>query len=121
MKWPWRKKEAPLTAGEAFVLREFPEAINLAAKDWKGFDNLFKYHEIQKDYSLSQRLIAFLAGPICAELESKFPRIGELGSDADAKTGQQGHASVICELIVMEAVVSLGEHSRIEVRAARSS
>ena len=121
MKWPWRKKETALTAGESFVRREFQEAIDLATKDWKGFDNLFKYHEIQKDYSLSQRLNAFLAGPICADLESKFPRIVEMGSDADANTGQEGHASVICELIVMEAVVSLGEYSRLEVRAARPS
>ena len=124
MRWlPFGRKPAPPRRSEAFVQREFGEAIAFAAGEYRGFDRYFTHVDPawHEKYSLRTRLNMFMGGPIFAELEARFPEIARVGADADATQGVTGHASVIMELIVAEAVIACGEDSREEVNAARSA
>jgi hypothetical protein len=114
-----RKAPTPLTSTERFIQREFPEAIALAARDWKGFEAHFSHVDpTWPDNPLRRRLVAFMFGPIFADLEKCFPEIVAKGADIDAETGLGGHKDVILHNIVFEGVVASGSNDREEVKSA---
>jgi hypothetical protein len=108
------------TPSEAFVLREFGEAIAFARGEWRSFDRRFQEvdPEWRDTFSLAQRIAAFVAGPIGAALEKRFPAIAATGARADEMTNLTGNARVIRRLIVGEAVIAAGDGGRGEVRRA---
>ena len=113
------RKPAP-TPTEAFVQREFAEAVALAAEAWRDFiahgRTLDPHWE--QTFTLRQKLGAFLAGSVVATLEARFPEIGSFAEQADALTELDGHDGVVLRTIVGEGVIATGSHSREEVRAA---
>jgi hypothetical protein len=108
------------TPSEAFVQQEFPDAIAFASEAWLTFEAGFRKAEPQwsDTFSLAQRLAAFIAGPIGAALEERFPAIAATGAAADDMTDRTGNRWVITALIVAEAVIAAGGGSRGEVRSA---
>lgn len=117
--FPFRRKKAPLTAGEAFIQREFAEAIAFAAQEWRGFEAYCRHVDptFNEHQTLARRVNAFMAGPVTASLEERFPSIEAVGRDADEKTGAEGHKELMLRMIVMEGVIASGTNSREEVRA----
>ena len=110
------------TPTETFVQQEFPEAAALAAGSWRDFvqRNRALDPDWEQTFTLRQRLKAFMAGPIVATLETRFPRIVTFAEDADAMTELAGHEGVVLRSIVGEGVIACGTHSREEVRSALS-
>jgi hypothetical protein len=108
------------TPSEAFVQREFADAILFGSEAWLTFEAGFKKADPQwpDKFSLAQRLAAFMAGPIGAALEERFPAIAATGAAADEMTDRTGNRWVITALIVAEAVIAAGGGSRGEVRSA---
>ena len=100
--------------------QEFGDAITFAGEAWRGFEAGFKTADPQwpDKFSLTQRLGAFMVGPIGTTLGERFPAITATGAAADEMTGQTGHRWVITVLIVGEAVIAAGGGSRGEVRGA---
>ena len=116
----WRPLTAEPTPTEAYVLDEFGEAIALAAGEWQRFET--SNHLVDTAwadrFTLRQRVLAFLEGPIVAALQARFPKIGATGAEADALTETIGNTQVICRLIVGEAVIASGSADRAQARAA---
>ncbi len=104
------------TPGEAYVQREFRDAIVFAGEEWRRFEESDPVR-VEK-FTLAQRLGAFLAGPVCGLLDEHFPAIPAIGAEADALTERSGNARAIRHLVVGEAVIGGGGASRDEVRRA---
>jgi hypothetical protein len=119
--FPFRKKDEPLTGTEAFVLRQFPAAVALAAEEWRGYDGHFQHvdPDWRSKYTLSQRYNGFVQGPISTLLAERFPEIAAMGADADEKTNQTGSKDVILQIIIGEGIVASGTDSRQDVRPLR--
>jgi len=115
--WPLRLEPTP---SEAFVQQEFADAIAFGREAWLTFEAGLKKADSQwpDKFSLAQRLTAFMAGPIGAALEERFPAIAATGAAADEMTDRTGNRWVITALIVAEAVIAAGGGSRGEVRTA---
>jgi len=113
-------QEPEPTPSEAFVQEDFGDAIAFASEAWQGFEAGFKkVHPHWPDkFSLAQRLRAFMAGPIGAALDERFPAIAATGAAADEMTGETGHRWVITVLIVGEGVIAASGCNRGEVRTA---
>jgi hypothetical protein len=104
------------TPGEAYVQREFGDAIAFASEEWQRVEAADPSRG--ETFTLAQLLGAFLAGPICGRLDERFPAILAVGDEADALTERSGNARAIRHLIVGEAVIAGGGASRNEVRRA---
>jgi hypothetical protein len=117
-RFPFREIEP--TPSEAFVQREFGEAIAFAKGEWERFTARFGDADpaLLKTFTLAQRLDSFLAGPIGASLLERFPVLAATGAEADAVAERTGNLRVICRLIIGEAVIAAGGGSRGEVRVA---
>ena len=108
------------TPTEAFVQREFGDAIAFVADRWRTFSDRSRSidPDWERTFTLRQRLMAFKSGPLSWELDAKFPRIASLAAEADAETGLTGHEPVILRGILEEGVIASGTNSREEVRAS---
>jgi hypothetical protein len=69
-------------------------------------------------FSLAQRIGAFMARPLAADLNARFPEIAAIGAEADALTEMRGNTRVIFKLIVGEAIIAAGGGTRSQVRGA---
>jgi hypothetical protein len=119
--FPFRKNHAALSGTEAFVLRQFPAAVALAAEEWKGYDAYFQNvdPDWRSKYTLAQRYNGFVRGPVLALLAERFPEIAATGAEVDAKTNSTGNEDVILQIIIAEGIVASGTSSRQEVRPLR--
>jgi hypothetical protein len=107
------------TPTEAFIEREFGDAIAFVADRWRSFADHSRSidPDWERTFTLRQRLLAFECGPLAWELDANFPRIASLAAEADAETGFGGHEAVLLRGILIEGVISSGTNSREEVRA----
>ena len=121
--WDGRLLPVEPTPTEAFIQREFVDAVAFAADQWQSFNAESRRDDLdwEHTFTLRQRLTAFMAGPIFSELEAHFPRIASLAAEADAETGLSGHEEVILEAIVAEGVIASGTSIREEVRRSIQS
>jgi len=110
--WPLTAEPTP---SEAYVQQKFGEAIVFARVEWGRFDAQFARGS---PFSLTQRLGAFLDGPIGMALQDRFQAIAAIGAEADALTEMSGNTRIICKLIVGEAVIAAGDGTRGEIRGA---
>ena len=108
------------TPTEAFIQREFGDAIAFVADRWRTFidHSLNVDPDWERIFTLRQRLMAFKSGPLAWELDAAFPRIASLAAEADAETGLTGHEAVLLRGILAEGVIASGANSREEVRAS---
>ena len=112
-----RPRPSDPTPGEAFVQQRFGEAIAFVRGEWDAFDARFA-HAGPTPFSLAQRVAAFMARPLAAGLDARFPEIAALGAEADELTEMRGNTRAIFRMIVGEAVIAAGGGDRPEVRAA---
>jgi hypothetical protein len=108
------------TPTEAFIQREFGAAVALAAQHWRDFveHSSALDRDWERKFTLRQRLLAFMVGPILPTLEAQFPEIRTFAEQADALTDFAGHEEVVLMSIVGEGVIASGTNSREEVRTA---
>ena len=116
----WDPLAAEPTPSEAYVLKEFGEAIAFAGSEWERLEAAHRQADLAwaDRFTLKQRVLAFLEGPILPALQERFPKIAAIGAEADALTGTTGNALVICRLIVGEAIFATGREARSNVRGA---
>jgi hypothetical protein len=108
------------TPSEAYVQEEFGEAIAFASRDWQRLEATHREADRSwaEKFTLKQRLLAFLEGPIVPNLQEHYPKIAAIGAEADAATETSRNALVICRLIVGEAVVACGSGTRGQMRSS---
>ena len=116
----WVERTPEPTPSEAYVLKEFGDAITFAGTEWQSFLEAHRQVDSTRAerFTLKQRMLAFLKGPIVPALTARFPMIVTTGAEADRVTETSGNSLVICHLIVGEAVIAAGGGTRGEVRAA---
>jgi hypothetical protein len=105
------------TPSEAFVQERFGAAIAFVSTEWEAFDAQFGRGGAAP-FSLAQRIGAFMARPLAADLNARFPEIAAIGAEADALTEMRGNTRVIFKLIVGEAIIAAGGGTRSQVRGA---
>ena len=105
------------TPSEAFVQERFGAAITFVRAKWEIFDAQFASANTTP-FSLAQRIAAFMARPLAAELDARFPEIAAFGADADVLTEMRGNTRAVFTLIVGEAVIASGSGNRGQVRTA---
>jgi hypothetical protein len=105
------------TPSEVYVQERFGEAIAFVRAEWETFDAQFS-RTGSLPFSLAQRIAAFMARPLAAALDARFPEIAAFGAEADALTEMRGNTRAAYKLIVGEAVIAAGGGTRGEVRAA---
>ncbi len=108
------------TPSEAYVLREFKDAIAFVGGEWQRFDTGHRREDPHwaEKFSLKQRILAFATGPAGTAVAERWPEIATTGAEADEQTGTTGNMWVICLLIIGEAIIAAGGGTRAEVRAA---
>ena len=121
LRYPGESRPPPEPSpSEAYVLEKFGDAIAFASEEWLRFDTRHRQADPHwaDRFSLKQRVLTFLAGPVGATLLERCPEIAAAGAEADEVTETTGNARVICTLIVGEAIIAAGDATRSNVRTA---
>ena len=121
LRYPGEPRRPPEpTPSEAYVLEKFGDAIAFASEEWRRFDTGHRHADPHwaDRFSLKQRVLTFVAGPIGATLVERWPEIAAAGAEADALTETTDNEWVICLLIVGEAIIAAGGDTRSNVRRA---
>lgn len=118
LRYPGEPRRLPEpTPSEVFVQEHFGEAIAFVQTEWEAF-NAELAGTARVSFSLTQRVAAFMAAPLAAKLDARFPDIAALGAEADALTEMHGNIRALFKLIVGEAIIAAGKDSRGNVRRA---
>ena len=117
LRYPGQPRRLEPMPSEVFVQERFGPAIAFVRAEWEAF-NAELAGTAHASFSLTQRIAAFMARPLAAELDARFPEIAAFGAEADALTEMHGNTRAAFKLIVGEAVIAAGTDSRRNVRAA---